>query len=284
MTLKSIEASPVRELKKLKQQFGRERKGYREAKYQILAQRSARRENGSVPQPGPRKATEMTDNGFRLDELVKDQQPVSVQPGLTVLNLRDIAMVPELLERAKHSIESGVSSLRDAAEYLADAQALGVSQRQLADGVGKSAAWVNALLKWRQHGYPEDTPFKYRRPLANTVQQAEQSRCEAMDTGTSDVVQADASGEPAETAKLDADNPEESEVVEPEDHANADAFGDNRTDTTFSSVRRENLIEALEFLGSARPGIRARFALIVERRRAELALTWNELLIPANET
>jgi hypothetical protein len=51
MTLKSIEASPVRELKKLKQQFGRERKGYREAKYQILAQRSARRENEASLNP-----------------------------------------------------------------------------------------------------------------------------------------------------------------------------------------------------------------------------------------
>jgi hypothetical protein len=226
----------------------------------------------------------MTDNGFRPDELVKDQQPVSVQPGLTVLNMRDIAMVPVLLERAKHSIESGVSSLRDAAEYLADAQALGVSQRQLADGVGKSAAWVNALLKWRQHGYPEDTPFKNRRPLAKAVQQAEQSQSswEATDTCTSDQIQAAASGEAAETAKLDADAPAEDEVVEPENHANADAFGDN-SDTTFSSVRRENLIEALEFLGSARPGKRAKLALVVERRRSELGLTWDELLIPAKQ-
>lgn len=37
MTPKSIEASPVHELKKLKRQFKKERKGYREAKYQILA-------------------------------------------------------------------------------------------------------------------------------------------------------------------------------------------------------------------------------------------------------
>lgn len=37
MTPKSIEASPVHELKKLKRQFQKERKGYREAKYQILA-------------------------------------------------------------------------------------------------------------------------------------------------------------------------------------------------------------------------------------------------------
>ena len=210
----------------------------------------------------------MTDNVFRLDELVGDQQPVSIQLGLTVLELPEIAKIPELLTRARQSIESGVSSFRAAAEYLADAQKLGVSQRQLADGVGKSGAWVNALLKWREHGCPEDTPFKNRRPLAKAVQHAEQREA--------------ASGEPAETAKLDADTPAEDEVVEPEDHANADAFSD-KTDTTFSSVRRENLIEALEFLGSARPGMRAKCALVVERRRAELGLTWDELLIPANE-
>jgi hypothetical protein len=42
-----------------------------------------------------------------------------------------------------------VSSFRAAAEYLAAAQELGVLQRQLADEVGKSAGWVNGLLKWR---------------------------------------------------------------------------------------------------------------------------------------
>jgi hypothetical protein len=64
-----------------------------------------------------------------------------------------VAKVNELVARAKKSIESGVSSFRDAAEFLAEAQELGVSQRQLADGVGKSAAWVNALLKWHDCGY-----------------------------------------------------------------------------------------------------------------------------------
>src|ERR1019366_1110938 len=111
---------------------------------------------------------------------ISDQQPVSVQLGLTVLELREIAKIPELLARAKQSIESGVSSFRAAAEYLAAAQELGVSQRQLADEVGKSAGWVNGLLKWRAHGYPDGTPFKTRRPLAEAVQQTEQSGWETI--------------------------------------------------------------------------------------------------------
>ena len=127
----------------------------------------------------------MTDNHFHQDAPISDQQPVSVQLGLTVLELREIAKIPELLTRAKQSIESGVSAFRAAAEYLADAQELGVSQRQLADEVGKSAAWVNALLKWRERGYPDGTPFrpqaKARPRLVKAVQETEQNGWEATD-------------------------------------------------------------------------------------------------------
>jgi hypothetical protein len=51
-----------------------------------------------------------------------------------------------------------------------------------------------------------------------------------------------------------------------------------------SGIQRHNLIEALEMLGSARPGVRAKLALGVETRRAELGLTWDQLIIPASET
>jgi hypothetical protein len=49
--------------------------------------------------------------------------------------------VSELLIRAKHAIESGETSLRTAAEDIAAAQAQGATQRQIAEAVGKSAAW-----------------------------------------------------------------------------------------------------------------------------------------------
>lgn len=65
----------------------------------------------------------------------------------------------ELLSRAKHAIESGETSLFAAAEYIAAAQDQGASQRQIAKAVGKSAAWVNRLLKWRQGGYRDATAF-----------------------------------------------------------------------------------------------------------------------------
>jgi hypothetical protein len=47
---------------------------------------------------------------------------------------------------------------RAAAEYLAEARKLGATQRQSAKAIGKSLAWVNRLLKWREGGC-KDTPF-----------------------------------------------------------------------------------------------------------------------------
>jgi hypothetical protein len=64
----------------------------------------------------------------------------------------------ELLSRAKTQIESCETSLRAAAEDIARAYEQGATQREVAQGVGKSPAWVNRLLKWRSSGY-EGTAF-----------------------------------------------------------------------------------------------------------------------------
>jgi len=66
----------------------------------------------------------------------------------------------ELLKRAKAAIEAGEQSLHDAAETLALAQEdFGATQREIATAVGRSASWVNRLLKWRQSGYKDNSPF-----------------------------------------------------------------------------------------------------------------------------
>ena len=75
----------------------------------------------------------------------------------------------ELLKRARAAIESGEDFLRAAAEDLAAAQAQGATQRHIAEGVGKSAAWVNRLLRWRDTGY-HDAKSKARRQRARSVQ------------------------------------------------------------------------------------------------------------------
>ncbi|MGJ4971514.1 hypothetical protein ACQR1N_25570 [Bradyrhizobium sp. HKCCYLRH1073] len=65
--------------------------------------------------------------------------------------------VQELINRAKHNIEVGetsrATSFRAAAEDIALACDQGAKQREVAEAVGKSAAWVNRLLKWREGGY-----------------------------------------------------------------------------------------------------------------------------------
>lgn len=66
----------------------------------------------------------------------------------------------ELLSRAKAAIEIGERSLHEAAEALGVAQELhSATQREMAEAIGKSAAWINKLLKWRRSGYKDHSPF-----------------------------------------------------------------------------------------------------------------------------
>jgi hypothetical protein len=66
----------------------------------------------------------------------------------------------ELLQRAKAAVEAGEQSLRDAAEALGLAREdHSATQREMAEAIGKSASWVNKLLKWRSSGYKDHSPF-----------------------------------------------------------------------------------------------------------------------------
>jgi hypothetical protein len=66
----------------------------------------------------------------------------------------------EVLSRAKAAIDAGESSLREAAEALALAQKdFNATQREMADAVGRSASWVNRLLKWHRSGFEDYSPF-----------------------------------------------------------------------------------------------------------------------------
>jgi hypothetical protein len=57
----------------------------------------------------------MTEINSRLDEPTDEQQPVSPQYGMSFLDLRELVKIPELITLLRQSIESGVSSFRDAA-------------------------------------------------------------------------------------------------------------------------------------------------------------------------
>jgi hypothetical protein len=58
----------------------------------------------------------------------------------------------------ENHFKAGEHRLRQAAEDIAVAHEQGASQRMIAEQVGRSASWVNVLLKWRAGGYLE-TPF-----------------------------------------------------------------------------------------------------------------------------
>jgi hypothetical protein len=83
------------------------------------------------------------------------------------------ASIEKLHDKARCAIGSGEDKFREAAEYLAEAQKLGATQRQSAKAIKKSPAWVNALLKWRSGGYKEHCPFpRATRPVQPTEQRA----------------------------------------------------------------------------------------------------------------
>jgi hypothetical protein len=117
--------------------------------------------------------------------------------------------VPELLIRAKRAIESGDTSMRAAAEDIAGAQEQGATQRQIAEAVGKSAAWVNRLLRWRRSGYQDGTAFgaqaRASRQRARGVQSPkQQTRKTEKAAATIEQAEAAASRARAEMAKVEA--------------------------------------------------------------------------------
>jgi hypothetical protein len=92
----------------------------------------------------------------------------------------------DLFSRAKDAIEAGDQSLHDAADALVIAQEdFKASQREIAEAVGKSAAWVNRLLRWRREGCP-GSPFgpgsRAGRERWKRVQSTEQRAPRKVDT------------------------------------------------------------------------------------------------------
>jgi hypothetical protein len=209
--------------------------------------------------------------------------------------------VDELLERARQEIEVGETSLRAAAEDIAAAQAQGATQRRIASAVGKSAAWVNALLKWRRGGYQDVTAFgpqaKASRQRARRVQATKQK---AKPATTSDPAEAAAERARAEKAKAEAEKAKaeaqkakadaakakaKAEARKAKDQAKArarsfsDSFG--AASQKLEACQRDRLVKLLGMLGSHHTGERANAAQFVEQHRAALGLTWDQLIIPA---
>jgi hypothetical protein len=190
------------------------------------------------------------------------------------------ASIDKLHDKARRAIESGENKFRDAAECLAEAQKLGATQRQSAKGIGKSPAWVNALLKWRSSGYKAHCPFPHSKRRVQPAEQKATSRpptnAELAQARTAkanaDRAKAEAQRAKAEAAKAQA----EFQKARAETYAKMFSAGTK----SIPNKSRELLIKALRMLGSERAAERASAAIIVENQRARLNLTWDDLIVP----
>lgn len=110
----------------------------------------------------------------------------------------------DLLTRARIAVDAGSQSLHDAAGALGLAkEEHSASQREMAEAVGRSPAWVNALLKWRLSHYNDTSPFD--RPRSRSA--AKRSSAGASEPTTAD---ADDARQEAETEIAASTNAEPS--------------------------------------------------------------------------
>jgi hypothetical protein len=164
--------------------------------------------------------------------------------------------IAKLHDKARRAIAAGEGSFRQAAEYLAEARKQGATQRQSAKAISKSPAWVNTLLKWRSGGYRE-TPFG---PQSKAKRTAVQSPKQSRRPMTAEEALAQKAQAEFQTARA---------------VAVATMFG---ADTKrIPAAARKELLKALAMLASSRDTA----AVLVERQRARLNLTWDDLLVPA---
>ncbi|UGY25461.1 hypothetical protein HU675_0000455 [Bradyrhizobium septentrionale] len=188
----------------------------------------------------------------------------------------------QLLSRAKQKIDSCETPLREAAEDIARASEQGATQREVALAVGKSPAWVNRLLRWRASGY-EGSAFGQK--SVQGVNKTEALPPPAI-TGTAlPAISWNQSGDTStDSSRLGITDGGVTNVSTDPARANTLAEAVQSTIGVRGPVyvgrdQRRDLIEALDLLRSTRPRVRAKLALIVEIRRAELGLTWDQLII-----
>ena len=164
---------------------------------------------------------------------------------------------------------------------------------------------MNRLLKWRESSYQDGTAFgpqaKASRQRAQRVQATEQKKPKA--ATTSEEAQAAAARARAETAKAEAAKAKadaqkakaeaakakaEARTAREKEKARAYSFfrgasGGNTAKKRIYGGSRELLVKALGMLGSDHAGERANAAVVVEKQRAKLGMTWDELIIPADD-
>jgi hypothetical protein len=212
------------------------------------------------------------------------------------------ASIAEHLSLAKRDIASGDKSFQSAAEHIAAAIALGSTQRDAAATVGKSVAWINRVLKWKDSGFAASGPFtednkqKRRRAFSQTkhqtaFSQTKHSKSEAR--AKADQAKAEAAKAKAEAAKarhkadeerVKARAAREKIKAERAKRFREAFFGREPETLEINKADRDKLVKALGMLGSDHDGEVLNAARMVERLRRKLGTTWEILVVKASET
>jgi hypothetical protein len=166
----------------------------------------------------------------------------------------------EAIALARQAIVSAERNLKTAAEFLAAAEEKGKTQRQMAEGVGKSPAWVNRLLQWRRDGYPEDTPFGAQ----------SQERDERHDERVRE--------ETSEARSGPEQEPKQKRRTSP--HSRSSQARHSRREG-FSEQDRTTLVRVLGMLGSSNDNEALAAAHKAEALRQRFGLTWDDLIVAA---
>jgi hypothetical protein len=204
--------------------------------------------------------------------------------------------IDQLLKEAKCAIEDGESSLKQAAECIAEAQNQGATQREIATAVGKSAAWVNQLLKWRSDGYKGTAFGSAKAEQRATFRQSEQKE-ESRPVTTNEQARIEQARAEAERARERAARAEAERAKHERKKAEANARRAREEArrargraswerwtggaAEIHSSSRTLLVKALGMLGSDHDGEILAAARTAEQQRRKLNLTWDELIVEA---
>jgi transposase len=178
----------------------------------------------------------------------------------------------EAIAFAAQAVASADRNLKLAAEYLAYAEAEGKTQRQMAEGVGKSAAWVNRLLQWRRDGYPEDTPFGTQ----------SQERDERHDERLREDARSGPKHE-SEQERSGSSRSGSSHARQRSRYRSGPKHKPKRDRQGFSEHDRTTLVRVLGMLGSSNDHEVLVAARKAEEIRSRLGLTWDDLIAAAAE-
>jgi hypothetical protein len=196
------------------------------------------------------------------------------------------ASIAEHLSLAKRDIASGDKSFQSAAEHIAAAIALGSTQRDAAATVGKSVAWINRVLKWKDSGFAASGPFtednkqKRRRAFSQTKHSKSEARAKA-DQAKAEAAKA---RHKADEERVKARAAREKIKAERAKRFREAFFGREPETLEINKADRDKLVKALGMLGSDHDGEVLNAARMVERLRRKLGTTWEILVVKASET